>query len=215
MAEPAERPYPSAFLIATVALPLLVVAVFLVASAVPRWTVAPPEYDLLLRADSGYNPAPYGRQYGPAFDGYGSAGYEPSGYRSGGHEPDGYRSAGYEPDGYRSAGYQPGHTRPGGYGSAGYEPADRSGGYGSRHYRPDGYGKEREPVYGAAYGTSANLPVPREPTRREQGYGPNPNYSGPHAGSGYGPTSGPGYGSGTYGPPQQDWYWRPSLATVA
>ena len=61
----------------------------------------------------------------------------------------------------------------------------------------------------------ANLPVPREPTRREQGYGPNPNYSGPHAGSGYGPTSGPGYGSGTYGPPQQDWYWRPSLATVA
>jgi len=165
--------------------------------------------------DSGYNPAPYGRQYGPAFDGYGSAGYEPSGYRSGGHEPDGYRSAGYEPDGYRSAGYQPGHTRPGGYGSAGYEPADRSGGYGSRHYRPDGYGKEREPVYGAAYGTSANLPVPREPTRREQGYGPNPNYSGPHAGSGYGPTSGPGYGSGTYGPPQQDWYWRPSLATVA
>ncbi|MEO8482769.1 MAG: hypothetical protein ABI634_11200 [Acidobacteriota bacterium] len=57
MAEPADRPRASAFLIAAVVLPLLVVAVFLVASAVPRWTVAPPQYDLLLRADSSYSPA--------------------------------------------------------------------------------------------------------------------------------------------------------------
>ena len=47
----------SAFLIAAVALPILVVGVFLVASAVPRWTVAPPAYDLLFRADGGYNPS--------------------------------------------------------------------------------------------------------------------------------------------------------------
>jgi len=47
----------SAFLIAAIALPLVVVAVFLVASAVPRWTVAAPSYDFLFRADSGYNPA--------------------------------------------------------------------------------------------------------------------------------------------------------------
>jgi len=47
----------SAFLIAAVALPLVVVAVFLVASAVPRWTVAAPAYDFLFRADTGYNPA--------------------------------------------------------------------------------------------------------------------------------------------------------------
>src|SRR6186713_2711054 len=47
----------SAFLIAAIALPLIVVAVFLLASAVPRWTVAPPSYDFLFRADTGYNPA--------------------------------------------------------------------------------------------------------------------------------------------------------------
>ena len=57
-----ERPAPesrrssSAFLIAAIALPLIVVAVFLVASAVPRWTVAPPSYDFLFRANNGYNP---------------------------------------------------------------------------------------------------------------------------------------------------------------
>ncbi|MEO7191910.1 MAG: hypothetical protein ABI051_12715 [Vicinamibacterales bacterium] len=47
----------SAFLAAAVALPVLVVLVFLVASAIPRWTTPPPTYDLLLRADGGYQPA--------------------------------------------------------------------------------------------------------------------------------------------------------------
>jgi hypothetical protein len=57
MPGPAERgARHSLFLVAAVALPVLVVAVFLVASAVPRWTVAPPAYDLLLRADSAYQP---------------------------------------------------------------------------------------------------------------------------------------------------------------
>jgi hypothetical protein len=44
------------FLFAAVALPLLVVGLFLVASAVPRWTVEPPGYDLVIRADGGYQP---------------------------------------------------------------------------------------------------------------------------------------------------------------
>ena len=39
----------NAFLVAAVALPLLVVLFFVVASAVPRWFVPPPAYDLLLR----------------------------------------------------------------------------------------------------------------------------------------------------------------------
>ena len=47
----------SAFLIAAIAVPVVVVALFLVASAIPRWTVAPPGYDLVLRSDAGYNPA--------------------------------------------------------------------------------------------------------------------------------------------------------------
>jgi hypothetical protein len=46
----------NAFLIAAVALPLVVVGLFLVASAIPRWTVAPPAYDLVVRADGGYEP---------------------------------------------------------------------------------------------------------------------------------------------------------------
>jgi hypothetical protein len=44
----------SVFLIAAVALPLVVVGLFLVASAIPRWTVPPPAFDLLIRADGGY-----------------------------------------------------------------------------------------------------------------------------------------------------------------
>lgn len=44
------------FLFAAVALPLLVVGLFLVASAIPRWTVEPPGYDLVFRADGGYQP---------------------------------------------------------------------------------------------------------------------------------------------------------------
>jgi hypothetical protein len=39
----------NAFLVAAAVLPLAVVAVFLVASAVPRWTVPPPAYDAVLR----------------------------------------------------------------------------------------------------------------------------------------------------------------------
>ena len=38
----------NAFLIAAVALPILVVGFFLLATAIPRWTVPPPRYDLLL-----------------------------------------------------------------------------------------------------------------------------------------------------------------------
>jgi NADPH-dependent 2,4-dienoyl-CoA reductase/sulfur reductase-like enzyme len=171
---------------------------------------------------AGYERAGYDKAYERSYE----RGYEQPGYDRGydrGYGPGGYEPAGYVPgygpaydSGYNPAPYGRHYGQAfDGYGQPAYEPTYGSGGYGSRHDRAGGYGPQREPVYGAAYGTSANLPVPREPTRREQGYGPNPNYSGPHAGSGYGPTSGPGYGSGTYGPPQQDWYWRPSLATVA
>ena len=39
----------NAFLIAAAALPVLVVALFLLSTAIPRWTVPPPAYDVLLR----------------------------------------------------------------------------------------------------------------------------------------------------------------------
>lgn len=39
----------NAFLVAAVLLPVLVVSFFLLATAVPRWTVPPPAYDLLVR----------------------------------------------------------------------------------------------------------------------------------------------------------------------
>lgn len=45
----------NAFLIAAVALPAVVVALFLLASAVPRWTVADPAYDLLVRVGGPYD----------------------------------------------------------------------------------------------------------------------------------------------------------------
>jgi hypothetical protein len=45
----------NAFLVAAVALPVIVVAFFLLASAVPRWLVPPPAYDLLLRAARPYD----------------------------------------------------------------------------------------------------------------------------------------------------------------
>jgi hypothetical protein len=45
------------FLVAAVALPLLVVVFFLAASALPRWTVAPPAYDLLVRTYRPYDGA--------------------------------------------------------------------------------------------------------------------------------------------------------------
>ncbi len=37
----------NAFLIAAVALPLVVVGFFLLFTAIPRWTVPPPQHDLL------------------------------------------------------------------------------------------------------------------------------------------------------------------------
>ena len=48
----------NAFLVAAAALPLAVVGLFLLAAAIPRWTVAPPRYDLLLRASGPYDRTP-------------------------------------------------------------------------------------------------------------------------------------------------------------
>jgi hypothetical protein len=45
----------NAFLVAAVSLPLVVVAFFLLSTAIPRWTVPPPAYDLILRASDVYN----------------------------------------------------------------------------------------------------------------------------------------------------------------
>lgn len=45
----------NAFLVAAVALPVVVVGFFLVASALPRWRVPPPAYDLLLKANAPYD----------------------------------------------------------------------------------------------------------------------------------------------------------------
>jgi hypothetical protein len=45
----------NAFLLAAAALPAAVVVFFVLASVIPRWTVAPPAYDLLLRTESGYD----------------------------------------------------------------------------------------------------------------------------------------------------------------
>jgi hypothetical protein len=42
----------NAFLIAAAALPVLVVALFLLSTAIPRWTVPPPAYDVLLRTST-------------------------------------------------------------------------------------------------------------------------------------------------------------------
>lgn len=47
----------NAFLVAAFALPVAVVLLFLLASAIPRWTVPPPAYDLVLRAAGQYDPA--------------------------------------------------------------------------------------------------------------------------------------------------------------
>jgi hypothetical protein len=44
----------NAFLVAAVALPVVVVAFFLLATAIPRWTVPPPSYDLVLRVEKPY-----------------------------------------------------------------------------------------------------------------------------------------------------------------
>ena len=46
------------FLVAAVSLPVLVVGFFLLASAIPRWTVPPPAYDLLFRVGKPYGQTP-------------------------------------------------------------------------------------------------------------------------------------------------------------
>lgn len=43
------------FLVAAISLPLIVVAFFLVSSAIPRWLVPPPGYDLLISATDAYS----------------------------------------------------------------------------------------------------------------------------------------------------------------
>lgn len=45
----------NAFLAAAIALPIAVVMLFLVATALPRWLVAPPQHDLLIRALGSYD----------------------------------------------------------------------------------------------------------------------------------------------------------------
>jgi hypothetical protein len=56
---PASRRFlrDNAFLVAAVLLPLVVVGFFLLSTAIPRWTVAPPAYDLLVKA-GGYSNQP-------------------------------------------------------------------------------------------------------------------------------------------------------------
>jgi hypothetical protein len=44
----------NAFLVAAVALPVAVAGFFLIATAIPRWTVPPPQYDLVLRVERPY-----------------------------------------------------------------------------------------------------------------------------------------------------------------
>ena len=48
----------NAFLVAAVALPLVIVGLFLLITAIPRWTVPPPAYDLLVRTSEYEHPSP-------------------------------------------------------------------------------------------------------------------------------------------------------------
>ena len=48
----------NAFMVAAIALPVVVAGLFILASAVPRWTVPPPSYDLLLKTTRPYNQPP-------------------------------------------------------------------------------------------------------------------------------------------------------------
>jgi hypothetical protein len=48
----------NAFMVAAVSLPVVVAGLFILASAVPQWTVPPPSYDLLLKVARPYNQAP-------------------------------------------------------------------------------------------------------------------------------------------------------------
>lgn len=50
----------NAFIVAAIALPLLVAAFFLIASTVPRWTVPLPSYDALLKVDGPYDGSKHG-----------------------------------------------------------------------------------------------------------------------------------------------------------
>jgi hypothetical protein len=47
----------NAFLVAAVSLPVVVVGFFLLSTAIPRWLVPPPAYDLLLRSGRPYEPS--------------------------------------------------------------------------------------------------------------------------------------------------------------
>jgi hypothetical protein len=53
---PTERGFlrTHAFLVAAIALPIVVAGLFIVASLIPQWTVPPPAYDLVLRAERPY-----------------------------------------------------------------------------------------------------------------------------------------------------------------
>jgi len=56
MAEPSGRFLrDNAFLVAAVLLPVVVVGFFLLSTAIPRWTIPPPAYDLLLRSQKPYD----------------------------------------------------------------------------------------------------------------------------------------------------------------
>jgi hypothetical protein len=55
MSDPVQR-RDNAFLLAAVALPVVVVGLFVIASAIPRWRVPPPAFDLLIQADGPYQP---------------------------------------------------------------------------------------------------------------------------------------------------------------
>lgn len=48
----------NAFLVAAVALPVVIVGLFLLVTAIPRWTVPPPAYDLVLRTSEYDQAAP-------------------------------------------------------------------------------------------------------------------------------------------------------------
>lgn len=58
MASPARLLRDHIFLVAAAVLPLAVVGFFLLATAVPRWTVPPPQYDLLVKAGHYGHPLP-------------------------------------------------------------------------------------------------------------------------------------------------------------
>jgi hypothetical protein len=48
----------NAFMVAAIALPVVVSGLFILASAIPRWTVAPPTFDLIFKAQRPYTQPP-------------------------------------------------------------------------------------------------------------------------------------------------------------